>query len=146
MTTSALGSPFPEAPELGHHELAVGVELEDPVRLGEIEATANRRPMTAVPLGALDVQPRILGCAAREYGWRRIRRRVVDDDHDGRRMLCHDIAAELLDQGRNRGRLVVNRHDDGERLGGVGSVLHRRAAETIAARGRRDATLDRVTR
>jgi hypothetical protein len=101
--------------------------------------------MTAIPLGALDVQPRILGRAPREYGGRRIRRGVVDDDHDRRRMLRHDIAAELLDQVINRGRLVVNRDDDGERLGGVGSRLHWPAAVTIAVRDLRDVTSSRVT-
>ena len=34
--TSASVLPLPQPPEIGHHRLAVGVELEDPVRLGEI--------------------------------------------------------------------------------------------------------------
>ena len=49
--------------------------------------------MTVVPLGALDPQPRILGGTTREYRRGRIRRCVVHDDHDGRGMLRHDIAA-----------------------------------------------------
>jgi hypothetical protein len=105
---------LPEVSELGDIDLAVRVELKDPVTLSQLEAAQNGRSVPEVLRRAFNSEPGAGGRQPCQRLWCLVRRGVIDDDHlqalDKRNEAALEIEDELLDHGS----FVVDRNDDRE--------------------------------
>ena len=104
----------PEQRELRHDELAVGVDLEDPLGPRRVEPTDHRGPVSCVPVGPLDVQPGpLVGEALQDRG-SLVGRGVIDDEHLELLRNLGQRDREVVDELLDGPGLVEDRNDDGQ--------------------------------
>src|SRR5262249_45454822 len=104
----------PEISELGDEELLVRVDLENPLPTSELETADDRRAMSRVALGMVDMEPLSILGEAVENARALVRRAVVDHDDLERQAEPDQITLEHENEVANPRSLVVYGHDAGQ--------------------------------
>ena len=129
----------PEQRELGHIDLAVAVEMEDPFTGRRVHGPSCRATVPEVRVVHQHPDPRVPAGEAMQYGGRLVRRTIVDDHELARRHGVQHVTNDVGDDIGNALVLVVDGHHDRERwlvhrlhaCSGVPSTNHLAASTPI---------------